>query len=35
MVIDRNPDKGEYFKYCGQEFWNFISGEKNLYIRTY
>ena len=30
--IDRNPDKGEYFKYCGQEFWNFISGEENLYI---
>ncbi len=30
--IDRNPDKGEYFKYCGQEFWYFISGEENLYI---
>ena len=30
--IDRNTDKGEYFKYCGQEFWNFISGEENLYI---
>lgn len=30
--IDRNPDKGEYFKYCGQEFWHFISGEENLYI---
>ena len=30
--IDRNPDKGEYFKYCGKEFWNFISGEENLYI---
>lgn len=28
---DRNPDKGEYFKYCGQEFWHFISGQENLY----
>lgn len=26
------PDKGEYFKYCGQEFWTFISGNENLYI---
>ena len=30
--IDRNPDKGDYFKLCGQEFWYFISGLKNLYI---
>ena len=30
--IDRKPDKGDYFKYCGQEFWHFISGEENLYI---
>lgn len=29
--IDNNPDKGEYFKYCGQDFWYFISGEKMLY----
>jgi hypothetical protein len=28
---DRNPDKGDYFKYCGQGFWAFISGEKELY----
>lgn len=28
---DNNPDKGEYFKYCGQEFWQFISGQENLY----
>lgn len=28
---DRNPDKGDYFKYCGQEFWAFISGETELY----
>lgn len=30
--IDNNPDKGDYFKYCGQEFWKFISGNKNLYL---
>ncbi len=28
---DNNPDKGEYFKYCGQNFWEFISGQPNLY----
>lgn len=28
---DSNPDKGDYFKYCGQDFWYFISGEKTLY----
>jgi len=28
---DNNPDKGEYFKYCGQNFWEFISGQENLY----
>ncbi|MDR3196806.1 MAG: hypothetical protein LBU34_02955 [Planctomycetaceae bacterium] len=28
---DKNPDKGEYFKYCGQEFWEFISGDSELY----
>ncbi len=28
---DRNPDKGEYYKYCGQMFWEFISGDTNLY----
>jgi len=30
--IDNNPDKGDYFKYCGQEFWSFISGNENLYL---
>ncbi len=25
---DRKPDKGDYFKYCGAEFWEFISGSK-------
>ncbi len=29
---DNTPDKGDYFKYCGQSFWEFISGNKNLYI---
>ncbi len=28
---DRNPDKGDYFKYCGQRFWEFISGDEHLY----
>lgn len=28
---DNNPDKGDYFKYCGQQFWSFISGDTNLY----
>ena len=28
---DNRPDKGDYFKYCGQRFWEFISGDKNLY----
>ena len=27
---DHKPDKGEYFKYCGQKFWDFISGKPNL-----
>jgi len=26
------PDKGEYLKYCGQIFWEFISGDKDLYL---
>ena len=29
---DNNPDKGDYFKYCGQQFWKFISGNDKLYI---
>ena len=29
---DDRPDKGDYFKYCGQRFWAFISGKENLYI---
>lgn len=29
---DRNPDKGDYQKFCGQRFWEFISGSSTLYI---
>jgi len=29
---DNNPDKGDYYKYCGQKFWEFISGNPELYI---
>jgi hypothetical protein len=29
---DNRPDKGDYFKYCGQQFWEFLSGDTNLYI---
>lgn len=28
---DNKPDKGNYFKYCGQNFWEFISGNENLF----
>jgi hypothetical protein len=28
---DNTPDKGEYLKLCGQRFWEFISGNTNLY----
>ncbi|MDR1161169.1 MAG: cytosolic protein [Tannerellaceae bacterium] len=28
---ENKPDKGDYFKYCGQAFWTFISGMENLY----
>jgi hypothetical protein len=30
--VDHHPDKGSYFKYCGQRFWTFISGNETLYI---
>ncbi|MDX1921012.1 MAG: PmeII family type II restriction endonuclease [Candidatus Caenarcaniphilales bacterium] len=29
---DNHPDKGDYFKYCGQAFWEFISSDSQLYI---
>lgn len=30
---DNNPDKGDYFKFCGQKFWEFISGKPDLYTQ--
>jgi hypothetical protein len=27
------PDQGEYHKYCGQVFWEFISGDSDLYTK--
>lgn len=30
---ETNPDKGEYLKYCGQQFWSFVSGSEDLYIQ--
>lgn len=29
---DNKPNKGSYLKLCGQRFWEFISGDPNLYI---
>ena len=29
---DDRPDKGDYFKYCGQRFWELISANQDLYI---
>ncbi|MBQ9773753.1 MAG: cytosolic protein [Clostridia bacterium] len=30
--VDNKPDKGDYFKYCGQRFWQFISGDDEFYL---
>lgn len=30
---ENNSDKGDYYKYCGQKFWEFISGDCELYIK--
>jgi len=27
------PDRGDYYKYCGQRFWEFISGNPDLYLK--
>ena len=27
------PDKGDYHKYCGQNFWYFISGNSDLFLK--
>ena len=29
---DNNPDKGSHYRYCGQDFWKFISGDDRLYL---
>lgn len=29
---DNSPDKGDYFKLCGERFWTLVSGDANLYI---
>jgi len=29
---DNKPNRGDYYKYCGQSFWELISGNNNLYI---
>ncbi len=29
---DKNTDKGDYLKLCGQDFWEFISGSDRLYV---
>jgi len=29
---DNKPDKGDYFKYCGEQFWTLISGDAHLYL---
>lgn len=29
---DNKPDKDNYLKLCGQQFWEFISGDEKLYI---
>jgi len=28
---DNKPDKGDYHKFCGQRFWEFISNDRNIY----
>ena len=30
---DNKPNKGGYYKYCGQRFWEFISGDPELYTK--
>ncbi len=29
---DNNPEKQDYIKLCGERFWKFISGDKNLFV---
>lgn len=28
-----NQDRGDYFKFSGQKFWEFISGDADLYLK--
>lgn len=30
---DNKPDKGDYFKFCGQKYWEFVSGNPDLYTQ--
>lgn len=30
---NNKQDMGEYYKYCGQKFWEFISGNTDLYLK--
>ena len=30
---DDRPDKGDYLKLCGQRFWEFVSGDEDLYLK--
>ena len=30
---NNTPDKGDYYKYCGQKFWEFVSGDSDLYTK--
>ncbi|MCS7061015.1 MAG: PmeII family type II restriction endonuclease [Anaerolineae bacterium] len=30
---DEQPDKGDYYKYCGQQFWTFITGQDDFYLK--
>lgn len=29
---DNTPDKGDYFKYCGEKFWTLVSEDAGLYL---
>jgi hypothetical protein len=26
------PDRGDYYRYCGQDFWSFVSGDSSLFL---
>lgn len=30
---ENQTDRGDYFKYCGQKFWEFMSGETDFYTK--